>query len=700
MYKDELQKKVQKIIFNELETERFGDGDYGYFWIHDLDYNILLHPDKKLFTQSMKNFKTYDGQYLFRNINKLIEEKSSGYVNYIWNRPDNINIKDKKISYVHLIEDWDMVIGSGFYLTELREMLISEKALLKDSLYNNLKENLLLIGILITLSIISALFVSKKIRKIELSRKEQMNMLEQYKLILDKSAVVSKADLDGIITYVNEGFSDISGYSKKEAVGQEHKIIRHPESPKSQFRSLWKKIQNGKVWKGIIKNRNKNGESYYNSTTIVPIRDADGNIIEYISAGTDVSELIENRTKLKSIFSTDSLTGLGNRVSLINSISKDNNGVLALINIDRFKEINDTQGHETGDLIIKEFGNRIFNFVNDNYYTLYRVQADVFALYSLKESEVEVVKTISDFINTAGKEPYSINNTNIILTYTSGVASDNENLFTYADIALSEAKNKNVRVKAYDDSMNNIQEYKQNILWVKKLYKALADDSIRPFYQPIYNYHTKKIEKYECLMRLLENGEVVFPGEYLDVAKKTRLYPELTYKMVEKSIDKFSQSSEEFSINLSIEDLMNEELMEFIFDYASKNNVFNKLVLEIVESEEIEDSEFISKTITRFKKEGARIAIDDFGSGYSNYDYLISLQADYVKIDGSIIKHVLDDERTAEVVRSIVNFAKKSDMKTIAEFVSSKEINDKVESLGVDYAQGFYYGRAEPELLN
>jgi len=700
IYKDELQKKVQKIIFKELETERFGDGGYGYFWVHDLDYNILLHPDIKLFTQSMKNFKTYDGQYLFRNINKLVNKDGSGYVNYIWNRPDNINVKDKKISYVHLIKDWDMVIGSGFYLTELREILSSEKALIKDSLYKNLKENLLLIGILIILSIISALFVSKKIRKIELSRKEQMNMLEQYKLILDKSSVVSKADLNGKITYVNEAFSNISGYSKKEAVGKEHKIVRHPESPKSQFRSLWKKIQNGKVWKGIIKNINKNGESYYNSTTIVPIRDADGNIIEYISAGTDVSELIENRTKLKSIFSTDSLTGLGNRVSLISSISKDNNGVLALINIDRFKEINDTQGHETGDIIIKEFGNRIFNFVNDDCYTLYRVQADVFALYSLKESEGEVVKTIINFINTAGKEPYIINNTNIILTYTSGIASDNENLFTYADIALSEAKNKNVRVKAYDDSMNNIQEYKQNILWVKKLYKALENDSIRPFYQPIYNYHTKKIEKYECLMRLLENGEVVFPGEYLDVAKKTRLYPELTYKMVEKSIDKFSKSSEEFSINLSIEDLMNEELMEFIFDYALKNNVFNKLVLEIVESEEIEDSDFISKTITKFKQEGARIAIDDFGSGYSNYDYLISLQADYVKIDGSIIKHILDDERTAEVVKSIVNFAKKSDMKTIAEFVSSKELDEKVKSLGVDYAQGFYYGKAEPELIS
>nr|WP_294966881.1 EAL domain-containing protein [Sulfurimonas sp.] len=700
MYKNELQKEVQGIIFNELKTERFGDGNYGYFWIHNLNNIMLVHPDKTLLLKNMKDWKTSDGQYLFRNIEKLVKEKKAGYINYIWNRPDKVEIEDHKTSYVYLIKEWDMVIGSGFYLTELRDILSTEKKLIKDSLYKNLKENLLLMIALVILSILSALFISNRIKKIELSRKEQMNMLEQYKLILDKSAVVSKTDINGIITYVNDGFSKISGYEKDEVIGKPHSIVRHPESPKSQFKSLWRIIQKGNVCKGVIKNQTKDNNSYYNSTTIVAIRDANGNIIEYISSGTDITELIENRTKLKSIFSTDSLTGLGNRVSLINNISKNQNGVLAIINIDRFKEINDTFGLESGDEIIKELGIRIFNYVNDENYTLYRVQADIFALYTLNKTQEEVVKTVSMLINTVGKKPYIINNSNIILTYTSGIASDNENLFTYADIALSEAKNRNIRIKVYDNSMNNIEEYKQNILWVERLYVAIAEDNIVPFFQPIYNYHTQKIEKYECLMRLLENSKVIFPGEYLPVAKKTKLYPELTYKMVEKSIDKFASLNEEFSINLSIEDLMNEELMDFIFDYAQKNNVFKRLVLEIVESEEIKDSDFISKTIKKFKEEGSKVAIDDFGSGYSNYDYLISLQADYIKIDGSIVNHVVDDDRTAEVVKSIVNFAKKSNMKTIAEFVSSKEIDAKIRSLGVDYAQGFYYGKAEPELLD
>ena len=201
-------------------------------------------------------------------------------------------------------------------------------------------------------------------------------------------------------------------------------------------------------------------------------------------------------------------------------------------------------------------------------------------------------------------------------------------------------------------------------------------------------------------MRLLENGEVVFPGEYISIAKKTKLYPELTYIMITKSIDKFATCTEEFSINLSVEDLMNNELMTYLYDYSEKKKVFDRIVLEVVESEEIKDSESIFNIITKFKEKGVKIAIDDFGSGYSNYDYLISLNADYIKIDGSIVSQVLEDEIAAQVVTSIVEFAKKSNMKTIAEFVSSKEINDKIELLGVDYAQGYFYGKAEEELLD
>ncbi len=170
--------------------------------------------------------------------------------------------------------------------------------------------------------------------------------------------------------------------------------------------------------------------------------------------------------------------------------------------------------------------------------------------------------------------------------------------------------------------------------------------------------------------------------------------------MVEKVINKFATNDLEFSINFCVEDLMNEDLMLFVYDYAEQKGVFKRMVLEIVESEEIEDSDLVSKLIKKFKSKGVKVAIDDFGSGYSSYEYLINLHADYIKIDGSITKFILEDERTRDVVKSIVDFAKKSNMKVIAEYVSSKEIDEFLRSIGVDYAQGgYYYGKAEEELL-
>ena len=699
IYKTEFEKKVQKLVFEELRTDRFGENKYGYFWVHNLDAIMLMHPiQRELDNIDLTNFKTLDGQYLFRNMNKLVLEKNEGFINYIWHRPDT-KIKDEKISYIHLIKDWNVVVGSGFYLTELKDMLHEEKIKVKKSLDENLNKVLSTLFFLIIITLVVAFFISKRIRKVEESQKEYMNMLQQYQLILDKSVVVSKTNKNGTITYVNDSFCKVSGYTKDEVIGKSHNIIRHPETPKSQFRKLWSTIERGEIWKGILKNKKKNGESYFNNTTIVPIKDSEGKIVEYISSGSDVTELFENRTKLQNIFKTDALTGLRNRVSLIDDITKNSQGVLVLINIDRFKELNDIKGHTTGDKVIQELGERLFNFINDEEYKVYRVQGDIFALFTISYKKELVIKKVEKFITTVGKEPYKIGTDSFMLTYTLGIANDNENLFTYADMALSEAKNKKIPLKVFDESMNNIQEFQKNLVWVEKLHLALSEDRIVPYYQPIYNYHTNKVEKYECLMRLIEDGEAIPPWDFLEVAKKTKLYTELTYKMVGKSLSKFSNRVEEFSINLSIEDLMNEELMVFIYDYAEQKDIFKRMVLEIVESEEIEDSDSVATTIQKFKDRGSKVAIDDFGSGYSNYEYLISLKADYVKIDGSITKHILDDERAAEVVKSIVSFAKKSNMKTIAEFVCSKELDEKVRELGVDYAQGWYYGKAEKDLL-
>lgn len=699
MYKDKLKEKILEIFYKDLVINRFGEKDYGYFWVNGLDNIMKLHPiNPEIVGKSLDDMVTSSGKPIFKAINS-VASNGGGFVEYEWYRPDNLKI-DTKQSYVAMLDEDSLVIGAGFYMSELTELYRLEKEKLR-SLTNENIINMMSIQLVLTLLVmLLAKYISMRIEATEKENLEQTNMLKQYKFLLDKSSVVSKTDVEGKITYVNAQFTKVSGFTNNELLGRTHQILRHPETPKVQYIRLWDKISQGKIWKGIIKNKKKNGESFYNSTTIVPIKDSEGNIVEYISSGTDVTELIENRTKLQSLFKTDTLTGLGNRVSMIDLVSKKDKGVLGLINIDRFKEVNDSYSHTIGDEVIKEFASRLFNFFDERHYSLYRMQADVFGIFSDNHSIDKVIQEITAFINTIGIKEFNISNNTFILTYTCGVASNSDNLLTYADIALAEAKNKRVKILAYDPSMSNIEQFRNNIQWVERLHIAIREKNVIPYYQPIFNYNTGKIEKYEALMRIREGDKIIFPNEFLAIAKKTRLYPELTYTMVEHVLRKFTDLDLEFSINLSVEDLMNEELMIFLYDYAEQKNVFKRMVLEIVESEEIQDSDQVIKLIKKFKARGTKIAIDDFGSGYSNYEYLLILQADYLKIDGSIIKLIVSDSRTLDVVKSILEFAKKSHMKTIAEFVSDEHIDTLLREIGVDYAQGFYHGKPEAEFQN
>lgn len=162
--------------------------------------------------------------------------------------------------------------------------------------------------------------------------------------------------------------------------------------------------------------------------------------------------------------------------------------------------------------------------------------------------------------------------------------------------------------------------------------------------------------------------------------------------MIEKSFSKFADSSYEFSINLTVEDILNEELNEFLFRKIDEYKVSNKLVIELVESEKITTYDPVYEFISKIKKKGCKVAIDDFGSGYSNFEYLVKIDADYVKIDGSIVKRILDDENSVEIIKSILNFCRKMDIKVVAEFISDEKLQAKVIELGISYSQGYYIG--------
>ncbi len=524
------------------------------------------------------------------------------------------------------------------------------------------------------------------------------NDLNQYKLILDTSAIVSKTDLQGAITYVNDEFCKASGYTREELIGKKHSIIKHPDTSKEVFKKMWETIENKNIWSSTIKNRRKTGESYYVKTVIMPLLDESEKIVEYIAARIDVTELIKKDRIIQEHF-VDELTGLKTRTALLDDLQIKPNSYasLILINIDRFSDINDYFGYETGDELLKVFANKLQNDHN----TAYRISGDEFALLCEHELNDDRRDEISSMLIDLETSEYQLFEESISIFLSCGVSySRKSELYKLAHIALKKNRNSNEAVTYYNDNKDLEDKVKENLDVILRIKEGLKHDRFIPFFQGIVDNKTKKIVKYESLIRLkCDDGKVESPFFFLEHAKKSKLYTKLTQVMIQKTFEKFADLEYEFSINLLLQDIESPKVMKCLVDHLEKFQCGKRVVLEIVESEGIYNFDLVSKFITMVKNYGCKIAIDDFGTGYSNFSYLAKLDIDYIKIDGSLVKDIDKDLAQMATVESILHFAKKMCIKTIAEYVENEVICNILCRLGVDFSQGYYFSKPQEELI-
>ncbi|MCP4697632.1 MAG: EAL domain-containing protein [Gammaproteobacteria bacterium] len=429
-------------------------------------------------------------------------------------------------------------------------------------------------------------------------------------------------------------------------------------------------------------------------------------VILYIVAGI---------MRLLDTLYTDSLTGLPNRTKLLQDIGRQKHAALLIINLDSFKEINDFFGQKHGDAVLKAFAKCFSAFIAYNakglscVLTLYKLPADEYSVLVKNHVEkTELKKFIEKLSSFASAQVFSIENQQVALNATLGVARDGENgepseeteniLLSCASIALKLAKSRRKHYLIYDDKYMRVREtYEQNITWANIFKKALENDRIIPFFQPIVNNSTGAVEKFECLARLIdETNTIASPGCFLNIAKKLRLYHQITKIMVEKSFAAHQDLEYEISINLSYEDIADPDTASFIKEKLSQYGIAKRVCFEILESECIHNYKPVSAFIKSVKQMGCKISIDDFGTGYSNFEHLLRLNVDIIKIDGSLIKNIDKDPTALIVSQGIVNFARNLNMKTIAEFVHSQAVLDKVVEIGVDYSQGYCIGPPGP----
>ncbi|ACM92511.1 diguanylate cyclase/phosphodiesterase [Nautilia profundicola AmH] len=407
---------------------------------------------------------------------------------------------------------------------------------------------------------------------------------------------------------------------------------------------------------------------------------------EYISL-----QRVNNELRLTYI--TDKLTGLYNRNKFDDDVKSLNKPVLVLINIDRFKHINDYYGSKIGDKVLKKVAKVLQTTIPVINANLYRLGADDFGIMYEYENYPNVQTLARKIIEFFEKNEIEIDNIKINISVSIGI-STKQPLLENADIALKQIKKSfRKKIMIYEENMNVRDEIKQNIEKSKILYHAIKDGRIEPYFQPIVDTNTTKITKYEVLARLIHpNGvvESIFP--YLQIAKDNKLYGDITKIIMKKTYDKVIKKEVDFNINISIEDILDTSIIKQMYHLYLKNKALSKrTTFEILESEAVEDYNEIRKFLERVKYYGASIAIDDFGSGYSNFEHLINLNVDFIKIDGSLIKQLPSNPDAYKIVKVITDFAKEIDIKTVAEFVIDQKTYEMVRKLGINYAQGFYF---------
>jgi len=507
-----------------------------------------------------------------------------------------------------------------------------------------------------------------------------LNLLQQYKDIVDDSLIVSKTDLKGNITYVNDAFVKISGFKRDELLGKPHNIVRHPDVKKKVFKELWETILNKQTWRGLIKNRKKNGESYYVESIIKPIFDHEGNIKEFIALRHDITNFI-NAEQI-----------INDKLQLIDQ------ALLILVKIDNFSNIKLIYDEDTVTKIKKRVTKRVKNLLKKHFPQLeeYQIQDGIFG-FLIETFDPQTLETIiQDTLKKVLNKPLIINEFEYYPLIKISYAYGNKHLYENAITGFEELKNSEERIIfANGLCKRKKEETLKNIKILRTIKHALHNNKIISLFQPIIDNKTGKPIKYESLIRIIdEEGKMLTPYHFLDIAKQAGLYSSLTIKVLENTFKVYKLKNIPISINLSPSDILIESIRNRIYAILEELKPQKGMItFELLEDEIIKFEHTMHEFIQKVTSLNAEIAIDDFGSGYSNFTRIIEANANIIKIDGILIKNIDQDTIKQDILEAIVNFAKKENKKTVAEFVENERIYETIKRIGVDYSQGYYFSK-------
>jgi len=504
-------------------------------------------------------------------------------------------------------------------------------------------------------------------------------------------------DIDNNIIEINDAFTKIYGYKKDEVIGKNPRIFFTGKNSKKFYKDLWEKLNASGYWRGEIVNKTKKGKEITQWVTISSICDTSGTLQNYLALLTDITQVKKSEEKVAYLAYHDSLTGLYNNTYLQKQKIDD---FLLLLNVDNFSYVNLAYGFEIGDKLLVAISNELKGLCQEQ--DIYRIDSDEFAInYS---EDIETYKKIERIQKHFNKISFYIDEISLNITFTYGASEGKSTSLYHSALALKKAKEigKNrYYIYSKEDDYAEQNQRKEFLKYNGILHNALKYDLIQPFFQGIRDNKTKKIDKYEALVRIVDEDEITTPYMFLQTAKLSGLLPQITKIMIDKSFKYMSKNDMQFSLNITEDDLSQNYLEAFLLKMAFRYKVdTNRVVLEILEGISANGKKNHLKQLNALKRQGFLIAIDDFGAEYSNFERVLDLDIDFLKIDAKYIKNIDTDSRSYEIVKSIVYFAKNTNIPCIAEFVHNKNVQKIVEELGIEYSQGFYFSEPKDTILD
>jgi len=527
--------------------------------------------------------------------------------------------------------------------------------------------------------------------------KNKYGETKAYKMLIDISNTLKKkneqkiyeifkvSELEFAIVILNQNNAYIENYAKELLNAAQKLKIPNSESKMSKYLT----ISIGAV---------NLDTQIYNITSNDLYNITDTNLSRAKKLGGNNIVMDINKDYVNNLKNIDSITKLPNRNSLVHDLSiLQEEAMLVLLHINQLNSLKDIYGFEFASNIIIKKAAELKEVLTGEDCTLYNLNLQEFAILITSKNMFEKYYLLlkhSILVNSDLQEDSTSNY--LLADFTAGIAYGIQNLFNNADLVLQEAVLSKVSHKTYKNNQSAKQLQEDNLNKLKVYKNALHSGRIIPYFQPIVDTQNSSIVRYEALARIeTDNGEIISPYYFLDSAKEDKTFEFFTRQMMQKIFNIFALNDVEISMNLTYGNINSETMVNYIKNRLDKYGG-EGITFEILESEDILDYDVIETFILMVKRYGCKVSIDDFGSGYSNFTNILKLNIDYIKLDGSLIEKLNLDENVKHMIKGLLVYAKNANIKTVAEFVSSKELADAVKELGIDYMQGYYYGKPKP----